>query len=1141
MLHYAEIQKSVLKYVVYKIKLRHHSMSKKTEENQTADTYRRILSFCNESSDDYFFLLKITSGELYFFGKIAQYYNILQHNAEFCTLEDWYNIVYPPDLPDLQKELQMIADGIQQIHNKEYRIINKAGNIVWINCRGKTVLDKSGNPDLFIGRISDTILQSKTDQLTGTFAMDSLKEETDAILKSGTHGYLLLVGVDDLKAINLKNGREYGDETLKRVAEALEYAVNGKYRIYRSDGDCFAVNAINSDCLEIQNIFSLLQKRIKAYCTVSGGCVPFQTYKVPDADTLYQYAENTLDNAKLNGKNTLLFFSAQDYEKALATLQLQEELRNSIKNNFSGFSLCYQPQVEITTYQLHGAEALLRYRSPVKGSIPPSICVPILEQTRLICPIGMWILKTALNQCKIWRKTVPDFRISVNMSYIQLLEDGITEKVLNAVFNSGVPASALTIELTESMQLFDYPAINTIFHQWKQAGIQISIDDFGTGYSSLSRLKEMEINEIKIDRIFISSIQNSLYNYRLLSNMLELADSNQITVCCEGIETEGELAVLEELRPALLQGFLFSQPCDTATFEETYINSSSEAFISRKKREQELRSKFNEPEYSEVISWTEDEIGKIILETSNDIYYLRDIDTYELYYLNSAGQKLFGLKDFKGKKCYKVLRGKNTPCEFCANSIHQPEEFCIWNFKNEYCGQSFIFKSSLFKYKGKTLLFGILFNGSKHEIISKQVRDRIRFTETAVTNISRLVSCTDMPQSIQQALQLLGEFYQADHAYFFELNEEYKHTWTNTYEWCPNGISPQKDALQEVPREILARWMTLFNQNKSIIVLNVDEMKQSHPLEWQMLSSLNITNLMAAPICIAEKTVAFVGVDNQHISIQDDSMLQIIAAFLLIRLRQQRNEYRYKKLLAEKPEEILRLTGVGLWSLCIDQQNKYYTLTADDTMQKILGITDTLSPEECYQFWYSRISEGYYHYVNEAVSRMITSHNVVQIEYTWRHPEMGEVLVQCTGIRTDDIDSKICLQGYHRIISNIDRQSPVPEKQTYDIFEFNEPNKTIFFHTDRILLSGNKLHESDFPACWIHNGIVHKQFVTIFQETFDHVRLKKDFKIPKIMLKSKQGTYEWFTLSFQHLSLEVQDLDTVIIKIEQAGSPLSLQ
>lgn len=132
--------------------------------------------------------------------------------------------------------------------------------------------------------------------------------------------------------------------------------------------------------------------------------------------------------------------------------------------------------------------------------------IPVLEQSGLICSTGLWVLRQALRACRRWRARIPQFHISVNMSYRQLEQASIEEDVLDLVRNSGVPGSALTIEVTESMELADYPHLNRLFRRWRKQGIEISVDDFGTGYSSLSRLKEMAIDEIKIDRCFVSGI-----------------------------------------------------------------------------------------------------------------------------------------------------------------------------------------------------------------------------------------------------------------------------------------------------------------------------------------------------------------------------------------------------------------------------------------------------------------------------------------------------------------------------------------------------------------------------------------------------------------------------------------------------------
>ena len=366
-------------------------MDRELKMEDVLSIYRSILNFLSESSDDYFFLLDITDERVYFPRSMGENYGIAQDGSGSCALEEWYRITHPQDLPALKASIQRLCSGEVGIQNAEYRIINRYGEVVWINCRGKVHQDGNGVPAWMIGRVSDTVAQRKTDRLTGAFNMDVLKEELGRILEQEQDGYLLLVDVDDLKSINLKNGQDKGDRVLKQVAEALEAATGGEQRIYRMNGDCFAVNLPGKSARDVKEIFGQLRLRLEGSCTLSAGCVPFQTYKVPDAGTIFQYAENSVDYAKDNGKNTLWFFSADDYEKDLAALELKEDLLRSVRNGFEGFSLCYQPQVHSHSFRLHGAEALLRYHSPRRGNVSPTEFVPILEETRLICSVGMWV------------------------------------------------------------------------------------------------------------------------------------------------------------------------------------------------------------------------------------------------------------------------------------------------------------------------------------------------------------------------------------------------------------------------------------------------------------------------------------------------------------------------------------------------------------------------------------------------------------------------------------------------------------------------------------------------------------------------------------------------------------------------------
>ena len=222
-----------------------------------------------------------------------------------------------------------------------------------------------------------------------------------------------------------------------------------------------------------------------------------------------------------------------------------------------------------------GVEALLRYRSLMGDPIFPNEFIPLLERTGMINEVGLWVLEQALFQCKKWCSHIPDIGVSVNFSIVQFDDILIAEKVKKILEKPEMPGYALTIEITESVEMQGNEHLRKTFRLLCSLGIAFSIDDFGTGYSNLSYLKRLNVNEIKIDRIFINGIQNNTYNHKLIHNIIEFAKSGSIRVCCEGVESIKELSVLEVLQPDLLQGYLFAKPGTAEETEKNYINKDA--------------------------------------------------------------------------------------------------------------------------------------------------------------------------------------------------------------------------------------------------------------------------------------------------------------------------------------------------------------------------------------------------------------------------------------------------------------------------------------------------------------------------------------------------------------------------------------
>lgn len=1098
-----------------------------------------VLRFVGESTDDYLFLCDFQTGRLYLTGDIAQRFSIMEDGKGYCTLEDWYGIVYEKDLPALEEDLNRIRLGRQTEHNAEYRLADRHGKRIWISCRGRCQTN-GDHPPIMVGRVSDTTFDHAVDSLTGTFNSTKLLEDIGTILHEEASCYLLILGIDNLRKINIRHGREYGNQILREVADALEQLCEANLRIYRLNGDCFAVNLPDSDQEDVQRLYDILRKRLHGRCTLSAGAVAYRSHRNDDSTLLYGYAEEALDKAKRSGKDTLMFFSQKDYEEKLLSIELQDELAQSIQNGFEGFSLQYQPQIRSGSYRLFGAEALLRYTSPSRGPVSPTEFIPLLEQNGMICQVGKWVLETALAQCRAWRAFFPEFHISVNISYTQLSQQDVVKQVLHALKQSDLPGDALTLEVTESMQLQDYPRFNRLFYQWKEAGVEISVDDFGTGYSSLGYLKSLDIDEIKIDRCFVSGIQHSAYNFRLLSNIVELARSSQIRICCEGVETAEELAALEQLHPDLLQGFLFSPPCTQDGFESLCA------------RWAEMGSALPPELSAELDLWSLDQLPEemgptaetmsSIVEALDDIVYISDPNTYEIYYLNSIGCRLTGAYDYQGQKCYKVLQGRDDPCAFCTNHLLKKDSFYIWERDNKLMNRHFLLKDKLVLWRGKWARMEVAVDVSEHEIVTQHTREQLDYAQNALGCARVLAEEPDMDYATQRMLELVGNFYQADRAYFFEPDPSTESTWSNTFEWCREGVSAQRDNLQGLTRGLIQRWLDIFDRDESVIIANLEDLCESSPNEYEVLFRQGIRRLIAVPVHRDGRPTSFLGVDNPRHCIGDDALIRMLVLFLTYRFRHEETEERLGELLDLHYRDVLKATNLGLWFIRIPSDDDApREMFADETMRKVLGLTQRGTPRACYKHWYSRINDGYYQYVNLGLESMIRSRKVVQLEYPWNHPTLGEVMIRCTGIRGEDSDGTICLEGYHRIISEVEQPQFLPDTPIGEVLEFNERKGSVYFHTKRTLLDGSANHIDDFPQCWLDEGMVHPHFTDRFRAIFHDVRNAPQVEGEEFLLRAKSGDYEWFKLRTRRLGDEDQDRDTILVLLDAADQERRLE
>ncbi len=818
--------------------------SKNISISKQLQQYIDTIQFFDDNFDDYIYIFDLTNGRIFLTDKIREKFPIPPADEDGNDFNDWNNIVYSKDKNLMNHYIELLIKGEVDSFDINYRIIDRAGNKVWVRVKGTLREKKDTQSFIIVGRIIEIDSVGIIDNLTGLFCRETFIESIKQNFKI-YDGYLMILGIDNLQNINITHGRKFGDTVLKKVAEILDTHTKYPIELYRLDGDCFAVNFIQQKQEDVETFYYSVKKALKNVCTVSAGIINYKHNENIDSGTVYLYAETALNKAKKDGKNRMFFFSEDNYQKNLQQIELFVEMKECIQNNCNGFYLEYQPQVNCQDFSVCGVEALVRYESPSKGRISPIEFIPLLEQTGLICNVGEWVLKTALFQCKQWRKHIPNINVSVNISYVQLQQDGFTDIVLDSLKEIQLPGNALTLEITESMPLQNYCYFNKIFYVWKQNGIKISIDDFGTGYSSLSYLKNIEINELKIDRCFVNHIQYNTYNFRLLKNIIELAHSTNIEVCCEGVETFEELVTLQELHSDIFQGYFFAKPYSVSAFEDTYINTDSKAYRDRQERESkiyELRSNESKELLEELRN---DEIGNII-ESMDEMVYVSDPETYELYYLNAAGRRITGVYDYKGCKCYKVLQGKNKPCDFCTNAKLCTENFLIWEIKNTFLERHFIMKDKLIPWKGKMARVEIAFDITEKEILSQSIQKRLNF-EKVIGDVCKILFNNDNTvNSIYNVLKIIGEFFEGDRVYILKYDTTGNLLNLNG-EWCAKGK---------------------------------DSIKNFLPISTKQIHNEKSKQRIVSPIIHNNKIIGFLCVDNPQYIEDGDNIVATIANFI---------------------------------------------------------------------------------------------------------------------------------------------------------------------------------------------------------------------------------------------------------------------
>ncbi|MBD5477556.1 MAG: EAL domain-containing protein [Lachnospiraceae bacterium] len=581
-----------IKFLNDSVKVLQSIITKRIQKNSLAGSYAALEEVLNNVGSSIYVRDKETEKILFANRRLR---NIFREELEQNKLAAIFESRVPRDRQEGSMEVFTEDKG------SWYDIFYK--NIKWVDGR-----------DVFMCSIHDVTekkmyqkkieRQAYTDFLTGLFnrlcCERDLAKYVDAAKNTGTEGAVLYLDLDDFKHINDSLGHQYGDVLLKSIANGMRKVAGIQNSCYRMGGDEFVI-IVPPDQYEtldrivegVKAVFARpwFLKNADYYCTMSMGIVHYPT-EGEDVQELIRKADIAMYEAKKSGKNRSAVYSNSIKSDSDKRLDMEKNMRDAAIDGYKEFEVYYQPIIDIQENgKCTGAEALIRWNSVEMGFMSPADFIPLAEYLGLINPIGSYVLQQACEACKSWNDNGhPGYKVNVNLSVVQLLQQDIVETVAEIIQKSGINPHNLTLEVTEGLAIDDLERMKAILGQIKELGVRIALDDFGTGYSSLSHIRELPFDVIKVDQSFVRDLAEDNYSKSFIKMVSDLADAIGVSICVEGIETKEQYKVLEGMKVRMIQGYYFDKPMPRAAFDEKYAARSAQSASDSPAQKKTIRS-----------------------------------------------------------------------------------------------------------------------------------------------------------------------------------------------------------------------------------------------------------------------------------------------------------------------------------------------------------------------------------------------------------------------------------------------------------------------------------------------------------------------------------------------------------------------
>lgn len=554
------------------------------------ERYRLAVEGANDVIWDY----DPESGKIHFSGRWADIFGASKGQTR-CTFEEFIALIKKEDRNMLLSEWEKHISRKTEFFSHEFRIATGQNDYKWVFARGKALYASDGGFHRFAGSFTDISSHKNNlqkieelayyDTITGLPNRRKFKIHLEQIFSQKADdfgGILLFIDIDNFKIINDTFGHSYGDKCLISISKILgRLDIPGKF-LCRWSGDEFIILA--DGIYETKDKKKIAEKILECfrtpivveensfYLSASMGIAAYPQ-DGETVDELLKNADSAMYQSKNKGRNTYTIFDKTLNKSNLKKMEMSNCLRDAIANN--EFKLYYQPQIEISSGEICGFEALLRWFSPKLGMVPPMSFIRLAEEIGLIVPIGYWVIKQACIFANSLYKNYTDIHISVNISNVQLMQTDFVEKVMEIIAQTQVPPHVIALEITESMMMESFESSIEKLVKLKEFGLHIELDDFGTGYSSLNCLKRLPINVVKIDKSFVDDVTTARREKEITKVIVDLAHMLGVKVVAEGVETGEQREILSSYNCDMIQGYLISRPIpenEVEKFIDTYGN-----------------------------------------------------------------------------------------------------------------------------------------------------------------------------------------------------------------------------------------------------------------------------------------------------------------------------------------------------------------------------------------------------------------------------------------------------------------------------------------------------------------------------------------------------------------------------------------